>query len=110
MNPDSTSDFANTERLNSRQIFARDVGTAPPYELVKVAGVNVPVKLQSEDQDITINPGDYIIADMNGVVVLPKEFAVLALPLMKKQVDADSQMAVAIKEGMSFSEASKKFR
>ncbi|TPX12177.1 uncharacterized protein E0L32_007063 [Thyridium curvatum] len=91
-------------------IFARDVGTAPPYELVKVVGVNVPVKLQSEDQDITINPGDYIIADMNGVVVLPKEYAVLALPLMKKQVDADSQMAVAIKEGMSFSEASKKFR
>jgi len=70
----------------------------------------VPVKLQSEDQDMTINPGDYIIADMNGVVVLPKELAEEALPYMKKQVDADTQVAKAISEGMTFSEASKKFR
>lgn len=70
----------------------------------------MPVKLQSEDQDMTINPGDYIIADMNGVVVLPKELAEEALPYMKKQVDADTQVAKAISEGMTFSEASKKFR
>lgn len=68
------------------------------------------MKLQSEDQDVTINPGDYIIADMNGVVVLPKEIAEEALPYMKKQVDADTQVGQAIKEGMSFTEASAKFR
>ncbi len=92
------------------QIFARDVGTAPPYELVKVTAVNVPVKLQTEEQDMMINPGDYLIADLNGVVVLPRQLAQQALPLMKKQVQADSQMAVAIQMGMSFTEASKKFR
>ena len=92
------------------QIFARDVGTAPPAELLKVAAVNVPVKLQTDEQDMTINPGDYLIADMNGVVVLPRELAEAALPLMAKQVEADSQMAVEIQKGMSFTEASKKFR
>jgi len=76
------------------QVFGRDVGTAPPYE----------------EQNMTINPGDYLIADLNGVVVLLKELAAQALPLMGKQVDADSKMAVAIKNGMNFSEASKKFR
>ncbi|EOO01270.1 putative ribonuclease e inhibitor rraa dimethylmenaquinone methyltransferase protein [Phaeoacremonium minimum UCRPA7] len=86
-------------------IFARDVGTAPPYELVKVVGVNVPVKLQTDEQDMTINPGDYIIGDLNGVVVLPKNLAEQALPLMAKQVEADSQMAVEIKKGFGAAEA-----
>ena len=92
------------------QVFARDVGTAPPYEMVKVVDVNVPVKLQTDEQDITINPGDYLIADLNGVVVLPKELAEQALPLMKKQVAADTRIAEEIKKGMGFAEASKMFR
>ncbi|KAM7194047.1 RraA-like protein [Naviculisporaceae sp. PSN 640] len=91
-------------------IFARDVGTAPPAELLKVVGVNVPVKLQTDEQDMTIRPGDYLIGDINGVVVLPKELAEQAIPLMAKQVEADSKMAVAIAGGMSFTEASKMYR
>ncbi|KAJ9132621.1 RraA-like protein [Pleurostoma richardsiae] len=91
-------------------VFARDVGTAPPYELVKVVGVNVSVKLQTDEQDMTINPGDYIMGDLNGVVVLPKDLAEKALPLMAKQVEADSKMALEIKNGMSFNEAAKRFR
>ncbi|KAI1424615.1 RraA-like protein [Xylaria sp. FL1777] len=91
-------------------IFARDVGTAPPAELLKVAAVNVPVKLQTGEQDMEIRPGDYLIADINGVVVLPAELAEEALPLMQKQVEADEKMAIEIKKGMSFVEASKRFR
>ncbi|KAL7621260.1 hypothetical protein AAE478_008577 [Parahypoxylon ruwenzoriense] len=91
-------------------IFARDVGTAPPAELLKVAAVNVAVKLQTDEQDMEIRPGDYLIADLNGVVVLPSELAEQALPLMQKQVEADDKMAAGIKKGMSFTEASQKFR
>ncbi|KAK4167250.1 ribonuclease E inhibitor RraA/Dimethylmenaquinone methyltransferase [Cladorrhinum sp. PSN259] len=91
-------------------VFARDVGTAPPAELLKVVAVNVPVKLQTDEQDMTINPGDYLIGDLNGVVVLPRDLAETAIPLMKKQVEADGKMAVEIAKGMSFTEASKKFR
>ena len=92
------------------KIFARDVGTAPPAELLKVVAVNVPVELQTAEQDLTIHPGDYLIGDINGVVVLPQDLAEAALPLMAKQVAADSAMAEAIARGMSFTEASKKFR
>ena len=93
-----------------QKVFARDIGTAPPYELVKVTATDTPVKLQSEDQDITIHPGDYIIGDANGVVVLPKDLAEKAQPLMKAQVAADEKVGAAVDEGMSFAEASKKFR
>ena len=91
-------------------VFARDVSTTAPQELAKVVGVDVPVQFKTDDQDVAIRPGDYIVADLNGVVVLPQEHAEAVLPLMRKQVNADEQMAVAIKQGMSFSEASKKFR
>jgi hypothetical protein len=100
--------WALTEHME--QVFARDIGTAPPYELVKVVDTNVPVKLQTDEQDVTIHPGDYLIGDLNGVVVLPKDLAEKALPLMAKQAEADAQMAVAIGNGMSFTEAGKKFR
>lgn len=100
---------AEQER-KKKQIFARDVGTAPPAELLKVAAVNVPVRLATDEQDATVNPGDYLIGDLNGVVVLPRALAEQALPLMAAQVEADGKMADAIAQGMSFTEASKKFR
>ncbi|KAK7914475.1 hypothetical protein PG985_012178 [Apiospora marii] len=103
------------QRALDYPVFARDVGTAPPAPLLKVAGVNVPVTLQQQPQGeegmlLTVRPGDYLIGDVNGVVVLPAEVAEQALSLMRKQVEADEQMAVAIQGGMGFSEASKKFR
>lgn len=91
-------------------IFGRDVGTAPPQGLAKVVGVDVPVKLASDEVDVEIRPGDYIIGDLNGVVLLPKELAEEALPLIKKSVEADDQMMVAVQNGMGFEEASKTFR
>ncbi|OAA55543.1 ribonuclease e inhibitor rraa/dimethylmenaquinone methyltransferase [Niveomyces insectorum RCEF 264] len=91
-------------------VFARDVSTAAPYEVAKVVGVNVPVQIKTADQDVTIQPGDYIVADINGVVVLPKALAEEVLPLMKKQASADEKVAAALKSGMLFTEASAKFR
>lgn len=98
------------ELLSGFPIFGRDTGTAPPHELVKVVAVDVPVKLASVDQDMTINPGDYLVGDLNGVVVLPKEAAAEVVALAKKQVEADAKMMEEIKKGMSLVEASKKFR
>jgi regulator of RNase E activity RraA len=59
---------------------------------------------------IDVSPGDYVIGDVNGVVVLPRALAEKVLPLMEKQVAADSKMAVEIAKGRTFTEASKKFR
>jgi regulator of RNase E activity RraA len=94
-------------------VFARETGTAPPAELVKVVGVDVPVELQAPGDSqpgMVVRPGDYLMGDLNGVVVLPREMAADALELMRKGVAADEKMAEAIKDGMGFVEASKKFR
>ncbi|KAE8383306.1 ribonuclease E inhibitor RraA/Dimethylmenaquinone methyltransferase [Aspergillus bertholletiae] len=93
-------------------VFARDVGTAPPYGSVKVSAVDVPVTVQDEAAggEVVINPGDYIVADLNGVVCLPRELAQKVLPLMERQVVADGKIAADIKDGVSFVEASRKHR
>ncbi|ERT00982.1 ribonuclease e inhibitor rraa/dimethylmenaquinone methyltransferase [Sporothrix schenckii 1099-18] len=92
-------------------VFARDVSTTSPNAVAKVVGIDVPVTFEGPyRQGVTIAPGDYVVADVNGVVVLPKALAAEALPLMAPQVAADQKMAEAIKGGMTFVEASKAFR
>ena len=70
----------------------------------------MPVKLHSEEQHIVIQPGDYIIGDLNGVVRLPKELAERAIVLMGPQVEADEKIAADLDQGVTFVEASKNHR
>jgi regulator of RNase E activity RraA len=68
------------------------------------------VRLNSEDQDAIINPGDILIADINGVVCIPQSLAEKALDLIQSQVDADEKVAADIKKGRSVAEAMKEHR
>lgn len=72
--------------------------------------VNAPVRFNSEDQDSYIHPGDILIADLNGVVCLPKGLAEQAIDLIASQVEADEKTAADIKKGALFDETSKKYR
>jgi len=91
-------------------VFARDVGTPAPYEVVRVSETNCPVRFQDENLDVTINAGDYIIGDLNGIVCLPKALAEKAISLIPSQVDADEKIAVAISQGRKFEDASQEYR
>lgn len=91
------------------KVFAWDIGTAPPQN-VKVIAVNEPIEFDSGGVKTLIREGDYIVADANGVVVLPSTQAEAALEAIAAKVDADRKMATQIKKGMSFTDAAKKFR
>ncbi|PNS19600.1 hypothetical protein CAC42_7444 [Sphaceloma murrayae] len=91
-------------------VFAREVGTSAPAEVVRVSETNVPLRLQSSDQDATINPGDILIADLNGVVCIPQQYAGKIVELMESQAAADEKVAADIKAGKTFAEASKAHR
>lgn len=91
-------------------VFAKSVGTPAPAEVVRVAEVNGPLRFQHEGMDVVVNAGDYVIGDLNGVVVLPKHLAEKAIDLIPSQVEADEKMAEEIKSGMTFQEASDKYR
>lgn len=53
-----------------------------------------------------VRPGDYIIADLNGVVCLPAEVAEDAVEVMKRIREQDEKVAMDIAGGKTFVEAS----
>ncbi|CAK1363991.1 unnamed protein product [Cercospora beticola] len=91
-------------------VFAKDVGTTAPAEVARVSEINGPVRFNSEEQDSYINPGDILIADLNGVVCLPKDLAEQALDLIASQVEADENVAKDIRNGVLVGESMKKHR
>lgn len=118
------------------QVFAKDVGTTAPQESLCVCEVsshthglcdlgapfnkrankgtpwkiNTRVKLNTENQNASINPNDYLVADLNGVVCIPRELAEKVVALIPSQVEADERIAKDLQASRSFVEASKEHR
>lgn len=59
---------------------------------------------------MVINPGDYLIGDLNGVVCIPRSLASSVVALIPSEVEADEKIAIDIENGISFSTASKQRR
>ncbi|KAK6461040.1 ribonuclease E inhibitor RraA/Dimethylmenaquinone methyltransferase [Scheffersomyces coipomensis] len=86
-------------------VWSYGVGTSAPGPLVKLVGINVPidVKVNSINEPfevITINPGDYIIGDKNGIVKLDDDDKLAeVLEYIPKRVEADTNVSNDIKKG-----------
>lgn len=91
-------------------LFAKSVGTTAGGAVCRPSEVNVPVRLNSDVQDVWIKPDDYIIADLNGVVCLPQELAEQVLEAIPAIAEADAKCAEAIKGGGSVETAFREFR
>lgn len=97
-------------------VWSYGVGTCAPGPVVKVVGINVPLQIKtttvdSNEQLLTINPGDYLVADEGGLVKLEDDDELeLILEYIPKRVDADSKVAGDIKQGKPAAEAQKFWR
>ncbi|KAF4535762.1 Ribonuclease e inhibitor rraa dimethylmenaquinone methyltransferase protein [Lasiodiplodia theobromae] len=91
-------------------IFARAVGTTAGGAVCRPSAINVPVRLNSADQEAWIEPGDYIIADLNGVVRVPRDQAEAVLEAIPGIVEADEKCGEGIKQGRTVEEVFKEFR
>ncbi|KAK1062959.1 hypothetical protein LTR74_009906 [Friedmanniomyces endolithicus] len=91
-------------------VFARDVGTTAPAETMRVAAINEPVRLNSDDQDAVIHPGDILVGDLNGVVCIPQHLAEKVIDMIPSQLEADEKVAADIKDGRLVAESMKEHR
>ncbi|KAI9927130.1 hypothetical protein MW887_003513 [Aspergillus wentii] len=91
-------------------LFARSVGTTAGGAACRPSEINVPLRLNSDIQDAWVHPGDYIIADLNGVVVLPQDLAEQVLDVIPGIAAADAKCAEGIKTGRSVQDVFKEFR
>ncbi|KTC64489.1 DlpA protein (plasmid) [Legionella adelaidensis] len=69
------------------------------------AGEQVPLNING----ITIHPGDILVGDDNGCVVIPREKVDEVLIKASNVVETEKKIIVAIEQGMSLQEARKKF-
>ena len=88
------------------------MSSTAPYELAKVVSTDVPIRVRSdrEKQDVTVNPGDFVVADLDGIVIIPPDLIDQVAEMAARQKSADAKMQQAILKGMSFTEASNRFR
>jgi regulator of RNase E activity RraA len=96
-------------------VWSYGVGTSAPGPLVKVVGINVPLEVKvggiEGESTMTINPGDYMIGDKNGIVRLPDNESLSSiLEYIPKRVDADTKVSEDIKNGKPAAEAQKYWR
>ena len=91
-------------------MFARAHSTNAGNSVCFASELNVTVTLHSKIQEIIVNPNDYIIADLDGVVCLPAALAEQVLETVARIADANDKCAEAIRGGMKVEEAFSKYR
>lgn len=98
-------DLAEIKRDYDFPVFARSVSPGTTVGRFKTVAANVPVTIG----DVVVNPGDIIVADIDGVVVVPKEHAAKVLE-MAREIDArEAEQARLIIEAKSLREGLAKY-
>lgn len=69
----------------------------------------VDYRCRIEIQDVAINPGDLLVGDPDGVIVIPFELEGAVIDKALEKVRGEKSFIEAIKNGMSSTEAFKKF-
>lgn len=93
-------------KYSNYPIFTKGVYMKSGKGRTKLDSIQNPVKV---GQTI-INPGDYIRADSNGVIVIPKEKISVVLFRVKAIHETENLIIDAIKNNMPLKEARKKFK
>ncbi|KAA1471782.1 RraA-like protein [Dentipellis sp. KUC8613] len=100
-------------RATNFPVFSRGTSTVGQKPYTRVAEVGVPVTVRSGDDgfpDVTVHPGDWLVADVDGVVCIPKELVEEVGKLATKGREVDAKCEVDIKKGLGVGASFKKHR
>lgn len=87
-------------------IFMRSIVPTSGAVKLTTVGTNIPVICG----DILVHPGDMIVADDDGVAVLPKDRVGEILKMAEEIQDKERQMAEYLRKGHNFIEAENKYK
>jgi regulator of RNase E activity RraA len=92
-------DLPEIKRLGDFPVFARDVTPIGPMHRGP-GEINYPIAAGG----VVVNPGDIIVGDLNGVVVVPQEFAGALLKTLEERAAAEAAYNDSVASG-NFSNA-----
>ena len=85
--------------------FARGIYCADALGRIRVDAADVPIECGGVD----VRPGDFVLGDHDGVVVLPAAVAAEAIALAEAKVAGETSVREALTQGMTLAEAFKTF-
>jgi regulator of RNase E activity RraA len=96
-------------------VFARGHSTVGQSPNTRPSAVNVPVRIRvsvsEEDKDaVQVNPGDWLVADEDGVVCVPQALEADVVRLAEKGREVDAKCMEDIKAGLGVQASFKKHR
>lgn len=86
-------------------VFSRSVVPSTSVGRTEVVGVNVPINCGG----VIVNPGDLIVADSDGVVVIPKEKLEAVIEAAKRIDEFEKRVVEELERGTSLRESVKKY-
>ncbi len=86
-------------------VFARHLVPTTGRTRLRVAAIGDPVTVDG----VLVNPGDWIVADDTGVLAIPVDCALEVVEMAEKFTKEDAEAATAIRAGMPFSEAMRRY-
>lgn len=106
-------------RSSNFSVFARGHSTLGQSPFTRPSAVNVPVTISPEGvvadtksafAPATVNPGDIVVADEDGVVFVTPDLAADVLRLAEKGREVDARCMADIQAGVGVQEAFKRHR
>ncbi|KAF9365351.1 hypothetical protein BGX34_010391 [Mortierella sp. NVP85] len=102
----------NEQRDFGFPVFAKATSIMGAGPFTRAATLDQPITMQPNPNHpaVTIHPGDYIVADADGVVVIPKDMLQSVEAQCKKSTAVDDQCMKALQAGEGIAETFKKYR
>lgn len=97
-------DFVEAEEMKF-PIYARSVAPSTSVGRTKVSAINVPI----ECGGLTVAPGDIVVADVDGVVVIPKQKIAEVLKLAQEIDKTEKAEVIELRKGNKMAEVIKKY-
>ncbi len=91
-------------------VFARYRTPVQSIGRWKVNACQVPVAMRGhDDAGVIVRPGDFILADEDGAIVIPQEHAVSVLAEAERLTSIETQIRIELANGLTLAQALQKF-
>jgi len=94
-----TRDIKGLKR-DGYKVFSEGISMIDALDRWHIVNYQIPLPFQGEDGDVWINPGDYIFADSDGVLVIPHKDTWKTLEIAEERLLRENRIRELIRNGV----------